>query len=425
MRDAAAARDPLQRARTPRRGVARPWGALLIGSAALLCSAALPSLRNEADPGAIRHVATCAPIGPVASRYVDKKKVCRRARKEVLRSLQTGRDPDWGDVFRDSIPKASKRPRHHQPSKPHPQHHKKYAMSPIPSGTAPTTGAAGRSWPSNRAPVRPSPGMPTPTAKEPLNSHQAEPAPAARQPAPTPTSTPRTDPDRRGTWGSSRTGACALVLLLGVAVFVGRYRRTVAPAARSPITRVKTRPQSVEVLEPPTPTDHSSPDPTGITPFTTTGVSLEGPAAENAVRRLVMEVLSTRPGTTTELVLSRPDAWRLLGIDLGNLLEDRVPGLVLTEALEQTRAYLTRQAGPCRILVTYDGEAEFREFPNQAQLAVISLSPPTGSMVGAQGVEAAANVVAPSGIDRLTPLSKDGAFNQLMSMPTIARPSRQ
>ncbi|MEV0663867.1 hypothetical protein ACIBI3_21855 [Actinomadura luteofluorescens] len=96
--------------------------------------------------------------------------------------------------------------------------------------------------------------------------------------------------------------------------------------------------------------------------------------------------------------------------------------MVLTEGLEQTRAYLTRQAGPCRILVTYDGEAEF---PNQAQLAVISLSAPAGSMVGAQGVEAAANVVAPSGIDRLTPLSKDGAFNQLMSMPTIARPSRQ
>ncbi|MEU8305955.1 hypothetical protein AB0C84_20580 [Actinomadura sp. NPDC048955] len=182
----------------------------------------------------------------------------------------------------------------------------------------------------------------------------------------------------------------------------------------------------MEVLGPPTPAVRPSLDPTEINPFTTIGVSLEDPAAEKAVRRLVMGVLSSWPGTTTELVISRPDAWRLLGIDLGALQDDRVPGLVLTEGPEQTRAFLTRQAGPGWILVAYDGEAEgFREFLNQGQLAVISLSSP-GPTAGAHDAETTtANFVAPSGIDRLTPLSKEGAFKQLMSMPTIARSCRQ
>ncbi|MEU8124947.1 hypothetical protein AB0C21_40070 [Spirillospora sp. NPDC049024] len=100
--------------------------------------------------------------------------------------------------------------------------------------------------------------------------------------------------------------------------------------------------------------------------------------------------------------------------------------MVLTENLEQTRAFLTRQTGSRRILVTYGGEAEgIRELRNQGRLAVISLSSPTETpMVGARDHEAPANAVALSGIDCLAPLSKDDAFNQLMSMPTIARLSR-
>ncbi|MES9541856.1 hypothetical protein [Actinomadura sp. NPDC000600] len=99
--------------------------------------------------------------------------------------------------------------------------------------------------------------------------------------------------------------------------------------------------------------------------------------------------------------------------------------MVLTENLEQTRAFLTRQTGSRRILVIYGGEAEgIRELRNYGQVAVISLSSPTETpMVGARDHEAP-HAVALSGIDCLAPLSKDDAFNQLMSMPTIARLSR-
>ncbi|MFA1546132.1 hypothetical protein [Actinomadura chokoriensis] len=185
-------------------------------------------------------------------------------------------------------------------------------------------------------------------------------------------------------------------------------------------------PQPEAVLEPPGSADRTSPDPTGATPFTITGDSLKGPAAEDAVRCLAIEVLSRRPGTTTELVLSRPDAWRLLGIDVGTLQEDRVPGLVLTEGLEQTRAVLTRQAGSRRILITYDVEAEgFREFLNRGQPAVISLSSSTETSIADEhDGEATGNAVVATEIDRRAPLSKDDAFTQLMAMPTIARLSR-
>ncbi|NDU73833.1 hypothetical protein GWI34_14470 [Actinomadura sp. DSM 109109] len=100
--------------------------------------------------------------------------------------------------------------------------------------------------------------------------------------------------------------------------------------------------------------------------------------------------------------------------------------MVLTEGQEQAHAFLRRQPVPGRVLITCDGDHDsLSASVDQGKVAVISLSSTTGATAGARDVETTANVVAPSGIDVLTPLSKDDAFNQLMSMPTIARPACQ
>ncbi|MFD0535305.1 hypothetical protein ACFQY7_17700 [Actinomadura luteofluorescens] len=140
-----------------------------------------------------------------------------------------------------------------------------------------------------------------------------------------------------------------------------------------------------------------------------------------------MEILSSRAGTTTEFVLSRPDARRLLGIDIGTLQEDRIPGLELTEGLEQTCAFLRRQTVSRRLLITYDGgAADVRELlSNQrGQVAVISLSPPTVATVEVpHDSEFSMNTAQLLDPARLAPLSKDEGFIKLMSMPTVARRS--
>ncbi|MEU4827065.1 hypothetical protein AB0H37_34775 [Actinomadura sp. NPDC023710] len=192
---------------------------------------------------------------------------------------------------------------------------------------------------------------------------------------------------------------------------------------------MKQRPRPEPKPTPPHPAASPSPSlPEGL-PLTTKGHELEGPAAEEAARRLAMDVLSSRAGTASELVLSRPDAWRLLGIDIGTLQEDRIPGLVLTEDLEQTRAVLKRQTVARRVLITYDSDAEDVRISlsrQQSQIAVISLLTQTETTMGVtHDSEVSVNAVGLPGPARLATLSKDDAFVQLMSMPTVAqRPTR-
>ncbi|SNS76691.1 hypothetical protein SAMN06265355_12859 [Actinomadura mexicana] len=430
MRDAAAASDPLRQGRgnanresrtqARRRRAASLLGASLVSSGVLLCTAAPLAQHQDTGPIAVQQVAKCAPIGPIASRYVDKKEVCRRARKEVLRSLKTGRDPDWGDVFRDSIPKATKRPRHHQTSKPRRLPFKKHESTPTPPGKAPTTGATGRSQPPDRTQGELPPGSQAPTAKKQPNTLQPEPVPSAGPSVHTAIPTARTQPDGRRPWAIIGTGACALAVLLGAAVFLSRYRRPLVSTAKSMFGQKKRR-----FRPEPKPMSPAPADPPENVPLATTGESPEGPAAEDAARRLVMDALSSRPGATTEFVLSRPDARRLLGIDIGTLQEDRIPGLELTEGLEQTRAFLRRQTVSRRVLITYDGgAADVRELlSNQrGQVVVIALSTPTVATVEfTRDSESSTNAAQLPEPARLAPLSKDDGFIRLMSMPTVAR----
>jgi hypothetical protein len=154
-------------------------------------------------------------------------------------------------------------------------------------------------------------------------------------------------------------------------------------------------------------------------------VSLVGPGAEGAVRRLALDALTDRKGRASELVIARPDAWQLFGIDIGTLQEERIPGLTLTEDAQQARTYLGAQGPLPRILIVCDdGSEAVRELQprGQSQLTVLALSPraDASTEVSADGV-LTPHKAAPPMPSHLPPLSRPDAFNRLMSLPTISR----
>ncbi|GAA0544210.1 hypothetical protein GCM10009546_02820 [Actinomadura livida] len=379
----------------------------------LLAAISLPHTVPETTEHVVAgHAPPCAPIGPVASRYVDRNKVCRRARKEVLRSLRTGRDPDWNDVFRDYIPRVSKPPsRRPKPSDPShkPRKHRESAPpTPAPSHqgrqTAPTRSST------------PSPGQ--------VESSAQPPPPTPREhDTPIPTAPAKQSSHKTGPFGWVGVAAL-LALTAGVAYVAGRRRRAFCQATRSMLRRLNRQANGVVRATPVTPTERPASEERGAQ-LSSKVVSLVGPGAEGAVRRLALDALTDRKGRASELVIARPDAWRLFGIDIGTLQEEKIPGLTLTEDAQQTRTYPGTQRPLPRILITCDdGSEAVRELPprGQSQLTVLSLSPSTevSTEVSADGV-LTPHRAAPPLPDRLPLLSRPDAFNRLMSMPTISR----
>ncbi|MFA1551783.1 hypothetical protein [Actinomadura chokoriensis] len=394
-------------ARTPAR-----WGPLVVNSAFLLGAVTLPNISAQDDMGpiAMRGIATCAPIGPVASRYVDKKKVCRRARKEALRSLQTGRDPDWDDVIRDSIPKAPKRPHRPPPETGSRQRQKGHDTNPAAPPNASSTPPRTRS--TSRPETRPSPSAPPPSAS-------AIPKSSQHAPAPGPTSHPG-GPSDRTPWPTLWAAAIALLTLLTAAVHLAKHRRTIVAGTMSLLSNRKGGFRPRTPASPPTTTDHTAPSRTRIDSLLAKGASLTGPGAEDTARHLAIEILSRRQADPTELVLNRPDAWRLFGLDIGTLQEDRIPGLVLTDDAEQTRTLLARQTPSRRLLLAYDNEGE--DPPGgRDPIPVVSISTRTDGAARIPAVGEVANTIGPSATDHLPSLTRDDAFNLIMSMPTRAR----
>ncbi|MEU5994216.1 hypothetical protein ABZ806_35040 [Spirillospora sp. NPDC047418] len=175
---------------------------------------------------------------------------------------------------------------------------------------------------------------------------------------------------------------------------------------------------------PPTTTDHMAPGRTLIASVLTKGASLTGPEAENAARWIAMEILSRRQAVSAELVLSRPDAWHLFGMDLGTLQEDRIPGLILTDDREQNRVILTQQTSSRRLLLSYGNEGQDLT-GGRGRIPVLSISPRADgtSRIPADG--AVTSTTHPSPTDCLPLLTRDDAFNLLMSMPTRADRSQR
>ncbi|MDB4872671.1 MAG: hypothetical protein JWL97_3675, partial [Gemmatimonadales bacterium] len=98
----------------------------------LIAGAAFPSSEASAHlgPGA-----GCPKLGPTADQYVDRAKLCRDARHELLRSLKTGKPADWIKVYRGALrepdrPARKAAAKHHHTTSHHtkarhskPEHH--------------------------------------------------------------------------------------------------------------------------------------------------------------------------------------------------------------------------------------------------------------------------------------------------------------
>ncbi|GAA1892363.1 hypothetical protein GCM10009736_70750 [Actinomadura bangladeshensis] len=405
----------------PKRQTARPahrlharsparWSPLVVNSAFLLGAVTLPNIATQIDTGpiTIRRTASCAPIGPVASRYVDKKKVCRRARKEVLHSLKTGRDPDWDAVIRDSTPNVVNRSRQFPPSKRARQRPKSHNMNPAapPKASAVTPGARS----TNRTQTQPVPGARSLGAS-------ATPKPSQHAPAPVPTSRP--NPSDRAPWPPPCAAAIALLILLASAAYLGKHRRRVFAVTMSMLRHLKRGPRKRNQTTPSPATDHEAPSATHIASLLAKGASLTGPEAEGVARHMAMEFLRRRRPGSAELVLSRPDAWRLFGMDVGTLREDRIPGLVLTDDCEQTRVFLARQTSPRRLLLAYGTEEDVPRDGGQTTVVSISTRAEGPTKISA-GVEVT-STLDPSLASRLPTLTRNDAFNLLMTLPTCAR----
>ncbi|GAA1801711.1 hypothetical protein GCM10009735_37820 [Actinomadura chokoriensis] len=382
------------------------WVPVVVNSALLVGAVVLPHISAQKSTGLItvRSTATCPSIGPVASRYVNRKKACSRARNEVLESLRTGRDPDWGDVIRDSTAKPSEHLRRHKPTK----HYRQQAGRDQTSrSSSDATLATPRTRPTSNTETQPSPTGPSATAPTPLKEPQH---------APTRTRRLRITP-----WPNTSAAAIALLALLAVAASMGKRRQTILLVTRSVLSNLKRGLRTKTRATPPTTTDHVATRRTCITSILSKGTSLTGPGAEGAARHLAMEILIRRKAVPADLVLNRPDAWRLFGMDLGTLQEDRIPGLVLTDDHERTRAFLSRQSSSRWLLLAYTSEGE--DLPGgRSQIPVIAISTHTEgpARISPDGVVTSAT--DPSPPPRLPLLARDDAFNLLMSMPTCARP---
>lgn len=167
-------------------------------------------------------------------------------------------------------------------------------------------------------------------------------------------------------------------------------------------------------------TDRTAPGRTRIASLLASGASLSGPGAEDAARHIAIEIVSRRRAVPAELVLSRPDAWQLFGMDIGTLQDDRIPGLVLTDDHEQTRVILGRPASSRRLLLAYDNEGD--ALPSgRGSIPVLSISTRTDGTTTISADGAVTTTTDPFPIDRLPLLTRDDAFNRLISMPTRAR----
>ncbi len=381
------------------------WGPLFVNSALLLGAITLPNVAAEDDKGpiAVRNIAACAPIGPVASQYVGRRKLCRRARKEVLKSLRTGRDPEWDDVIRDSMPKEPKRLHQSPPSRRDLQHPKRHDTNPAapPSASSATPRARSAGQPE----TRPSPGLPPPSAPAiPKTSQHV------------PTSHPR--PSDRTPWPTPWVEAVALALLAAV-VYLGKRRQSIIAGTTSLLSVLRGGRYPRTRTTPPTTTGTAS-STLSIASVLAKGASLAGPGAEDAARHIAMKILSSRQGVPAELVLNRPDAWRLFGMDIGTLREDRIPGLILTDDHEQTRAFLALQTSSRRLLVTYGNEGEGLS-RGRGYVLVVSISARNQGSTKISADGEVTRTADPSVTGRLPLLTRDEAFNRLMSMPTRAR----
>lgn len=386
-----------------------------LAGATLTVLVGAPSWAGLAVPARAGQDPGCPPLNPIAKRYVDHKTVCRRARQEVLHSLRTGKDPDWDHVFRDSIPaRHTRRYRpvnhgHHAPSehasRPQPRSGPKPSASPSPTPRQ------------SRTPTRRRIDQPQPRRSVTGSSSKA---PSNRNAIPHHLRT-----DKRGPLNTlGRASVLLLLAMLGtVTIWRGKALRAKLDERRPRLRR----PPSV--MEPTSPRRRPG-EVAPHDPFGWGGASLAGPGAEDAVRHLITDTLTHQREHAIELVLPRPDAWRLLGMTADDLQAERVPGLTLTDDAQEAYAHLRRPSFWRRLLVTYDDGDDHPHLQQQDERSSV-LTVATSIKPSAQ-ISANGNITPrpPSGPTTTEPhkrapiISRSDAREQLLALPTLAKWSR-
>jgi hypothetical protein len=336
---------------------------------------------------------------PVATQYLDLARWQRNADAAMLRSLQTGRPVDWGKVFRGalirpgrSVPTATAK--HHRAASPsvnargrkEGHHHRPSVRRPALPGPrarhlAPPVVSADRS-------LKKSLKKSLPTSKSPAAAIPAIPVtPASARPSATRTS-PSASAGRHqpaaflGFREASRTQSgrlwVVLPLILVAASLLVAFSRRRARLPLLALVRLVVCLPSVRVVRPRQAVAlPEATAPPGLDPFAVSGLALTGAGAESVARGLVMAMLKDRPTELIEVVISRTDAWDLLGIDIGDLIEEHIPGLVVTDDFPESKTYL-RTPGPRRLFVSCSGGLDLLHdvlARERGHIAAISLSP--------------------------------------------------
>ncbi|WP_173094582.1 hypothetical protein [Actinomadura verrucosospora] len=223
-------------------------------------------------------------------------------------------------------------------------------------------------------------------------------------------------------------GCAAALLLLAVLGCAAIWQRKILRAQLGKRRPQHRRPRSATK---PTPLSYRPCNAVSGNPFEWGGASLAGPGAEDAVRHLITDALTRGREHAIELVLTRPDACRLLGIAADDLQNERVPGLTLTDDAQQADAHLRRPGFSRRLLITYDGRDEnphsqTQQAERSAVLTVATTTRPS-AQISADGE------IAPCPPSRRTTaephtrvqlLPRPDAREQLLALPTLGRRRR-
>jgi hypothetical protein len=155
-------------------------------------------------------------------------------------------------------------------------------------------------------------------------------------------------------------------------------------------------------------------------------LALTGPSAEDAVRRLALDVLTNQRREAIDMAITRPDAWRLFGIDVETLQDERIPGLVLADdTLQRTSTQHALQGVPRRLLITYIDRPEGARWLLSLQTsrrAAVSQAPKSAPSVEVGlGGRTVRDSIPEHMPERLPLMSRQGAFEYLIALPTLAR----
>lgn len=160
--------------------------------------------------------------------------------------------------------------------------------------------------------------------------------------------------------------------------------------------------------------------PSGLDPFVVSALAVLGPGAASVVRGLVIAALTGRPAGSAEVVMSRTDAWNLFGIDLGDLVEERIPGLVLIDDSRQAATYL-RTPGPRRLFVSCSAVLDLPRERGRVTALCLSPRPDDTIEVTDDGrISHTSNAHLANAVTNPLPtLTRADAYAQLMTLPTV------